>query len=183
MTCHIASMITALPYPTAPRAEVSNEIDICNFLLRHLHLNRTYQQLNLKPENPRALRHLLSEYPQHDKTKRPLSERVIISALQAKVANPDYSDFMHTMGQYLPGLRTITLPRGTIPNIPATSPHSTPLPQSRSLTLPRINRVTPNVVPLNAVVHPLATRLPLKKGEGNAARRPENAMTAPHPEQ
>ena len=55
---------------------------------------------------------------------RPLTEQAIVSALQAMAANPDYSDFMRTMEQQCPGLRTITLPQITKLNIPANSPCS-----------------------------------------------------------
>ena len=47
-----------------------------------------------------------------------------MSALQAMAANPDHSDFMHTMDQHWPGLRTIALPRITIPNFLANSPRT-----------------------------------------------------------
>ena len=40
---------------------------------------------------------------------RPISEQAVMSALQAFAGNPDYADFMHTMEQYWPRLRTITL--------------------------------------------------------------------------
>ena len=47
-----------------------------------------------------------------------------MSALQALAAKPDCSDCIRTMKQHWHGLRTITLPQITIPNIPANSPCS-----------------------------------------------------------
>ena len=52
-----------------------------------------------------------------DMSSRPITEQAILSALQAMATNPDYSDFMRTMVQHWPGLRTITLPHISIPNL------------------------------------------------------------------
>ena len=55
-----------------------------------------------------------------DMSGRPITEQAILAALQAMATNPDYSDFMRTMEQHWPGLRTITLPHVTIPEYPYT---------------------------------------------------------------
>ena len=58
-------------------------------------------------------------------TNRPLSEQANKSAVQPMAVNPDNSDFKRSMEQYWTGLRTVTLPRITIQNVPANTQHST----------------------------------------------------------
>ena len=81
---------------------------------------------------------------------RPITEHAILAALQAMATNQKYSDFMRTMEQHWPGLRTIALPHVTIPRL---SPHLL-----RSLSFmpihPLINRVILDTMLLSAVVHP-----------------------------
>ena len=94
----------------------------------------------------------------------PLSEQAIMSALQAMAANPDYSDFMRTMEQNWPELRTITLPGFTIQMF--LRPLHTRLPRSPRLTFQQINRVTPEMEHLSAAVHLRTPQLLLKMGTG-----------------
>ena len=97
-----------------------------------------------------------------DMSSRPITEQAILSALQAMATNPDYSDFMRTMEQHWPGLRTITLPHISIPNLNS---------------IPHANTASdqpghPQKIPLNVVYHsPSRASNFSQRGEGGTPTR------------
>ena len=80
-----------------------------------------------------------------------------MSSLKALTANPDYDDFMDTMEQFWPGLRTITFPRITKPNVTSSN-------QQSPVTIPNVN--------------PLSDQLShFRYGASECSRLPSNAST------